>query len=235
MIMPRSFLWLSGWSVPASVWDEHISYWSEMGHGKVDFTSCKNKEELVPLVQEALSQLQEPVCVVAWSLGGMVALEVSNKFSRQIGSLCLVGVGTQFVRSDAYPYGWDQRILQRMKKQIEVNKSHVINQFDQNMFSPFKHDKKWQKVREETQPTPSLLAGLDYLIHFKVDPSMYLIDKPTFLLTGNLDQIISTEGAIHLHQSLPHSTLTIWKNAGHIPFWGQSHQFRQWIEESHAN
>jgi pimeloyl-[acyl-carrier protein] methyl ester esterase len=200
-----------------------------LNHDKIDFTHCENKEELLPLATEALYRLPEPVSVVAWSLGAFVALALLREASHKVHSLYLTGVGSQFVRTDEYPYGWDHRVLTRMKRQLEVNTSDVIRQFDENMFFPSQHDDTWQDLRKTIPSIPTLQAGLDYLLDFKMDPSLQQIKTAIFLLTGDIDQITPIEGATHLHQSLSPSRLTIWKEIGHIPFWTHPYSFHDWI------
>lgn len=228
--MPNSFLWLSGWSVYKEVWDEQISFWPQAVHQKIDFSMCTRKEDHLPQVQQALLQLPTPVCIVGWSLGAFVALELWNKTTHPRHSFYLTGVGSQFVRSDLYPYAWDQRVLKRMKKQLDINPAEVLQQFDKKIFSHGGHDEKWHKLRETTPSIASLHAGLDYLIDFTFEPSLNC-NTPTFLLGGEEDPITSSEGTIHLHQHLPHSTLTQWKDAGHIPFLTHPQQFHKWMRK----
>lgn len=232
MNTPRSFLWISGWSVPALIWDEHIVHWPEAVHEKIDFSQCTQPDDLPNLVIDTLLVLPEPVCIVAWSLGAFVTLEILNSVSSRIQSLHLVGVGSQFTHTEAFPYGWKQRILQRMKAHIKTNTAEVIQHFDQKVFSPSKLDKQWKQLRKKKLPVPALLCGLDYLQHFSID-RISQINLPTFLLAGENDGIILSKGTTHLHHLLPKSTLTFWRSTGHIPFWRNSHHFYNWIKNSY--
>lgn len=207
-------------------------YWPEAVHHKVDFSQCTKHDELLKTVSHALSMLPEPACVIAWSLGAFLALEIAQSVSNRIQSLHLIGVGSQFTHTKEFPYGWKQRILQRMKVQLEVNPDEVIHYFDQKLFSPAIPDAHWKQLRKPIPPVSSLVCGLDYLQEFDINRISH-INSPTFLLIGENDGIILSEGTNHLHQLLPNSTLTCWCNTGHIPFWGNAHRFYQWIKNSY--
>ncbi|WP_442600828.1 alpha/beta fold hydrolase [Paenibacillus sp. KN14-4R] len=235
-----TFLWLSGWSVHAQIWDEQVARWPEGRHLQVDFTGCTQLGQLFPLVEKALFSLSSsstPVIIVGWSMGAMLALELAAKHPDLVCALFLVGATGQFVRSDEAPHGAHERLLRRMRSQLTLDREEVLRAFDKSMFSKSEVslglDQIWAKDRADQVPTSiqSLEIGLDYLSQYKMYPQLESIRTPTFLLNGHADIICSSQGALQLFESLSTCECTIWEEAGHVPFWTEQERFYKWMQE----
>jgi pimeloyl-[acyl-carrier protein] methyl ester esterase len=233
-----SFLWLSGWSVPANVWDIQTSYWPHIFHKKVDFYRCKTEHDIISSTLEAFKQLPTPIYVIGWSLGAMVALELAHICSKQIQILFLIGGTPKFIRNPLLsPYGWNRRVLQKMKEKLYYDKKAVISSFHQQMFSSMEKNQgvytAWKnEMREQLPTTENLIAGLNYIYSFQAYDYLPSLQIPVFLLTGNEDIICPPEASQQLSKAIPQGYLTIWEKVGHIPFWTNSNQFYQWMKES---
>ncbi len=228
------FLWLSGWTSPACIWDPMIASWPNAQHTKVDFLDCSTVDELRKKVETPFRE-EKNLVVVGWSLGSMIALETAERFSKKIVAMFLVGSTSQFVRQSKKQIGIDPRQLIWMKKRIARSPENGLSAFDQQMFSPLEKqagwDRKWRdSMRNKSPSRTSLLAGLQYLQEFCFSPKGKPISCPTFLLSGGKDVICPPSGALALSQKLPFAKLEIWQEAGHLPFWTFPQDFHLWLK-----
>lgn len=234
----KAMLWLSGWSVPAEIWEEQLRFWPEYAHETIDFNQCHHVEEMRHLLLTAYHKLPAAqVIIIGWSLGAMIALEQASLFDERLQALFLVGGVERFIRSMTNPHNWDQRILKRMKKQLDHQPNRVLQNFDQKMFSSAEiehgYDSAWKKtVRNRLPQTEPLKVGLDYISQFDVSAIAHQIQVPVYLLSGDEDVICPKSSAQHLASKLLHGKLTIWENTGHVPFWTQPERFHLWIKEA---
>jgi len=168
-------------------------------------------------------------------MGGMLALEWARTVPGRVRGVLAIGVTDQFVRSPRSPDGWDERVLRRMERLLTDDPAQVLANFDRRMFSSAEKKEGWldqwcQSCRNQQQPDVSgLLVGLDFLRRFSFLDSP--LSVPVFLLHGEDDAICPVSGARRLARTLPKAELTVWKGAGHLPFWTQPERFHFWLKE----
>jgi pimeloyl-[acyl-carrier protein] methyl ester esterase len=233
-----SVLWLAGWSAPFSVWQPVIDRFFRDNplarHQLVDaHTLLEGGRGMSPQAHDWLAD--GPWWVVGWSMGGMMALEWARSVPDCVRGVFAIGVTDQFIRSPRSPDGWDERVLRRMERRLPDDPAQVLADFDRRMFSPAEEKAGWpdrwcQSYRNQQQPDVSgLLVGLDYLRRLS------FLDSPlpvsVFLLHGEDDSICPVSGARRLARTLPKAELTVWKDAGHLPFWTQPERFYFWLKE----
>ncbi|MDR6224776.1 alpha/beta fold hydrolase [Desmospora profundinema] len=224
-------LWLSGWSIPATIWRESVQSFPAGKQRTIDFNQGGDS----PLVsaEQALYLLQPPVTVIGWSMGAMVALELALRHPQWIDRLILIAVTDQFVRDQNREHGWDLRVLRRMKKQLHLHPAETIASFDQRLFSPDSPDDPWRRqIRgSRAHALAGLVAGLEYLEQFRFPPHLASeITQPVYLLHGENDAICHPESGRRLALTLPQAEWTLWKDTGHIPFWTRQEAFKHWLE-----
>jgi pimeloyl-[acyl-carrier protein] methyl ester esterase len=232
-----SFLWLSGWSVSAEIWKPVIHRIPGVRHEAIDFCDCEHREEILSKALRAFQSLNSSRVILAgWSMGAMAALELALKFPDRVQALLLTGATGKFIRSKGEKFGWDERVLKRMKVSVSSSPGQVIEAFDQRMFSASELEagrlNQWKKLyRQHLPPVSSLLSGLEYLEHFSVYPAARGIQVPVYLLTGEEDAICPARDAKYLEQHLRYGELTVWEKTGHLCFWTEQDRFHQWLEE----
>ncbi|SFJ26417.1 alpha/beta fold hydrolase [Thermoflavimicrobium dichotomicum] len=231
-----TFLWFSGWSVPAAVWQEIIQPFPDFRHALIDFNDCPDVEAIREKGKQAWENItSSSAIIVGWSLGSLVALELAAMDQKKIQAMFLVGSTVQFVRSSVFSHGCDPRQLEWMKRQLVKKPEQVLSAFDGQMFSVSEREagflENWSRWRgSEIPAVDALKAGLDYLKQFQMDHLFHDIDVPVFLLTGAEDDICPLKGAQVLAEKLPRAELTVWEQVGHVPFWTRPSAFTDWIK-----
>lgn len=218
-------LWLSGWSVPASVWDGVLPRIPGVRHLTWDWQ--QGSDHPVTHAERRLRSLRPPVTVIGWSLGAMVALELAQRHHQRINRLILIAATDRFTRN------WHPRVLQRMKKELYRQPIQLLQSFDERLFAPGKPDEEWMQHIRGRDPlhTDRLVAGLEYLEHFRFSREQAaLITQPVHLLHGFHDTICAPDDGRRLALQFPHAEWTLWETAGHIPFWTHPKRFQEWLE-----
>lgn len=229
-----SFLWLTGWSVSEEMWRPYRERFPRAEHQTVSFNECGQMSEIVSTALAALEKFTHPTIVVGWSMGAMVALELAQLAPTQVKMVVAISATGRFVKQERQGVGWDERVLQRMKKQLQLSAEQVLTNFDERMFSESEQARgcveEWKRVfRQEIPPIASLQAGLDYLQHFSLEGGVPR--QKIYLLSGVEDTICSVAGAKQLANQLPDAQLTIWEGVGHVVWWTEAERFQQWLEE----
>lgn len=231
-------LWLTGWSVPPSVWEPFVDRFCRdhlhSRHRLVDVHALLEKGSGWSL--ESDDWLADgPWWLVGWSMGGMVALEWARTAPDRVRGVFAIGVTDQFVRSSRSPDGWDERVLRRMERRLSDDTERVLVDFDRRMFSPAEEKAGWldrwrRSYRSQDRPDVSqLLTGLAFLRRFSFSDGT--VSVPVFLLHGEDDVICPVSGAKRLARILPKAECTVWKDTGHLPFWTQPERFHSWLKE----
>ncbi|GGE03383.1 transporter [Marinithermofilum abyssi] len=230
---PWDMLWIPGWSVPPSVF-RNVQQGFPARHHEVSFLHAARGEEILSTVVEAVENVKEPVHLVGWSMGGMAALAAAACLPERVASLCLIGAVPRFVRTPDSLWGWDLRVLERMKQQLRRDAAGVLTAFDKRMFSRQERGeetyRQWRENRE-LLPVESLEAGLNFLEHFLLPSHLRRCALPIHLLHGEQDGVCPVQGGKALADLLPRVTWTVWEGTGHLPFWTQPVRFQQWLKE----
>ena len=165
------------------------------------------------------------VCLVGWSLGGMVSLKLAATLKGRIGRLVLIGTTVRFVQSGdfkaAVPKDIVKRIHDRMKKDFEG----TLKWFYRFCFSP--HERSRGEFGEVLKllgdfitplNAPALLAGLELLMELDIRHVLADITAPTLIIHGADDRICPPQAADFLKNGLKDSRVRLLKEAGHAPF-----------------
>jgi pimeloyl-[acyl-carrier protein] methyl ester esterase len=166
---------------------------------------------------------REPVVIMGWSMGGMLALELALANPEQVTGLILIGTSPTFVSSDRTK-GWPERAVTRMKRTLTKDADVTLAQFQQAMFAESEAESadEFHEARSHTGAMdfspPGLSAGLDYLIGFDQSANLSDLACPVLWIHGAEDSICPV-GCLDAVPS-DHQKLIIPK-AGHAPQWSR--------------
>ncbi len=138
----------------------------------------------------------EIICL-AWSMGTLDAIELSNKI--KLDKLILLAPTLSFTRT------MRPIILKKMKKRLEIDKEGCLKDFTLNSFySKEKALKFWKINREKVLniPTVDLKKGLDKLINKEVEIERREIK--TVIVVGEKDKIIPFENSKEVIEGYTH-------------------------------
>jgi len=218
----ETILWLPGWGFQAEVFAAlDAAFPCDSIFCSVNWQALEKTEDMLTRAKTILNTVEGKVLVVGWSLGAMVALELAFECPEKVSRLVLFSPTSSFIKRDSYEYGWDERVLKRMKKQLRRDVDQVLVDFEAAMFSQSEKNNYLKKIQTicSRDHEQSLATGLDYLLETDLRENIKIIMQPMLLIHGSEDTICPEEASLYMKQHAAGEVRRIiLDGAGHIPF-----------------
>ncbi|OPH57865.1 alpha/beta hydrolase [Paenibacillus ferrarius] len=237
-----TILWLSGWSMPDTVFDRIRLLLPEYHHLSVDYSEAETPEKMLLQTEIAVenylrtSALHGPLLIGGWSLGALLALRLAAKGFGD--GLVLFAATARFTRSkEEGNRGWQDVYVRKMMTGVVQDRLAVETKFRQLMFT----EAEWEAHLGESLPpigswaTPALIAGLQILRSEEILSQLLNIYCPVLLVHGTEDRICPYGAVSELLAQLPKAKLLPIHACGHVPFLGREEriadELRRWWHE----
>lgn len=217
---------LHGWAANHHVYDDFRQYLPNVpllapdlpGHGhdqRPEFDAARFADELA-------AQLDAPANIVAWSLGGQVALQLAVRHPDKVASLCLCATFAKLLQDTDYPEGLVQSKLLGMIPVFQADYAKTMTQFLQLqiLYTPERKaaiEAILPAVTAFAAPT-ALESAQRYAQHADLRAALVGIKAPTLCVYGNKDTITPPRLGEYLHTHLPNAQLLLIDKAVHAPF-----------------
>ncbi|CAN7478711.1 alpha/beta hydrolase [Peribacillus frigoritolerans] len=230
---------LPGWGMEKEAFQPLIKPLSDAFNlSFVDWSDMKALNDFEERVIDTIASIDGPVYLLGWSLGSLVSLELSSSFRERIKGFILFGATSRFTTGENYSFGWDPRMVERMKKQLQRNKEKTLTSFYEAMFSDAEKEAGFYHpftkiILSEFHGDDvfSLLIGLDYLLQKDVRARLHLIKAPLLMLHGREDKICPLEASSFIKENLGgKAEVRIIEGAGHIPFFTKPEECMEHIK-----
>lgn len=173
-------------------------------------THCIDYANNTDFEEQVIAELRHhtPCHLIAWSMGGMIAINCWEALAKHVAALSLIAVPDRFCG----PNNQSRERLDQMIASLEANPARELKRFWRSAAPrgyrppPAKLDPHW------------LRQGLDYLGAFDAAAQARLIRVPTTIIQGSDDPICLSTAARALQQLLPQAQLHCIDGAGHSPF-----------------
>ena len=227
--MRDNLLLLSGWGATCKVWDPIIPAleqrcqvkcvappWIQQDEPKLTLAELEHYVD-----QLSLSLMNQRTRLVAWSLGGLIAIHIARKYSDLIDQIIFIASAPQFVASDNFPYAIDEIWLENFINEFNRNPQVTWTKF---IALQAKDDKfKMDTIRflkgncqfDQLDLKESLL-GLKLLQEQKLMNDMQNLACKMAFIHGEKDAVLSFRAAQQAAASAECEFQMI-KNAGHAP------------------
>jgi pimeloyl-[acyl-carrier protein] methyl ester esterase len=190
------------------------------------------------------NHLKEPYCLLGWSMGGQIALEMYKQSKKRcdlparlaakragkagmgdakcdhnhIGSLILISTTPKFVGSDDFPVGMNKAVFNKFKKGINEHAESSMDDFYDLLFSKNEDSGKYiGDLKKQTPPQKMLSACMESFEKSDERSVLPKIEVPTLIITGDSDRIVDPKASMFLLQEIKNSALKVFKGAGHAP------------------
>jgi pimeloyl-[acyl-carrier protein] methyl ester esterase len=248
-----TILWLTGWSMPDTVFDRLRELMPDFHHVSVDYSEADSLEKMLLLTETAGENMRSsdisagktrdfrgPLLIGGWSLGGFLALRLAIKGFAD--GLVLFAATARFTRSiEEMDRGWADAYVKQMIIEIKKDPQAVETKFRRVMFT----EAEWEAGLGKRFPligswtTPALIAGLQILRSEEVLSGLPEIKCPVLLVHGTEDKICPYNAAAELAAQLPQAELLSIPDSGHAPFLGRedeiAEKLRRWWDEQKDN
>lgn len=165
--------------------------------------TCASWADHVAAPEALLDGVEGPVLLVAWSLGGQLALAAAAARPEKVAGLVLFSTSARFLAAKEHP-GASPRALARMRRKLATDAGAVLEDFSLNCFSPAADHPGRPRWREEAAsfPVGVLDAGLEFLGRVDLRGALPPPSVPALVLHGREDQVVPADGGIALAKAL---------------------------------
>jgi pimeloyl-[acyl-carrier protein] methyl ester esterase len=174
---------------------------------------------------EALdAQFGEPVAVLGWSLGGIIAQYWAARSPRKIGRLILMASTPCFTEREDWLFGMASETLQQFAAELEKNHAATLRRFLALQVRGSENERELlMALREQLfsrgeSALSALRGGLDILREADLRESLPDIAQPTLAIAGQRDKLTPPEASYYLAQVMPNARVVEIKGAAHAPF-----------------
>lgn len=206
MTFSSKTLLLSGWTQPADALvhlaDDAVLF---------DYSGCKNPDEAI----EALKTIK-PTHVVAWSMGGQLALRAMAAGALTPKHLTLIAAPQRFVGE----YGMGEETFRLFRESYAADPARTKTRFHGLIA---KGDARMREVMEMLGHHPKVedvarwLPWLDDLGAYDFSQTTLASAVPILIIHGMNDHIVPHAQGEKLARLLPNATLNSWAKVGHAP------------------
>jgi pimeloyl-[acyl-carrier protein] methyl ester esterase len=239
-----TILWLTGWSMPDTVFDRLRLLLPDFHHISVDYSDADSPEEMVLLTETAARNFlssggstcktsRDPLLIGGWSLGGLLALRLAIQDFAD--GLVLLAATARFTRSkEELDRGWADTYVRRMIRGLIKDRQAVECEFRQLILT----EEEWENNLGKSLPpigswtTPALITGLQILRNEECLSQLSMITCPVLLVHGTEDKICPYGAVSELIAQLPQAELLTIPASGHAPFFGReahiADELRRW-------
>jgi pimeloyl-[acyl-carrier protein] methyl ester esterase len=229
---------LHGWGLHGGVWrdaahalaaDHRVISVDLPGHGhSATVPGAFTLDDFATAVAEILPPHS---CLIGWSLGGMVAMQLAARFPDRVGRLILVATTPRFVTGTDWDHGLAPDVLDGFAARLRADPAGTVRQFLALQVLGGE-DERGTLVRLRTlvsaapPPHPAALeAGLAVLRDATLLPLLERINQPVTLIHGRRDTLIPWAAARALRERLPQAELHLLPGAAHAPFLSHADEF----------
>lgn len=239
---------IHGWGLNSAVWQPCLAALQESFQViTVDlpgFASNKAYQpepySLVAIADAIAHAVDKPAVYIGWSLGGLVASQITIMQPEKVLGLVTIASSPQFVERDNWP-GIKENVLALFHQQLAEDTAKTISNFlkIQAMGSPnVRQDIKKIRdlVMQYEQPERQVLDdSLRLLETSNLTEQLQNISAPFLRLYGKLDGLVPKRVITLIDALAPNSQSHIFEQASHAPFISHQEEFlailNKWLDE----
>jgi pimeloyl-[acyl-carrier protein] methyl ester esterase len=176
------------------------------------------------IVSELSAQLDEPINVCGWSLGGMVALRWAMRAPEKVKRLVLVASTPCFAWREDWPSGMATETLQQFAAELERDHAATLRRFLALQVRGSANERELLadlRARLFSRGEPDINAlrgGLAILRDADLRGELASIRQPVLVIAGERDKLTPPQASHYLAQTLPAARAVEIGGAAHTPF-----------------
>ena len=224
--MQKNILLLTGWGATCTIWEWIIPALDGRCQINCVPPSWEQKKEFGSLseldiyVNNLAKSLHSPVQIIAWSMGGQIAIRLASRYPELVSSICFLSSVPVFVSEDDENEGIDFDWFCAFERDFEKSPLSTLKKF---LVLQVKNDEfakqTLQKIKSESSFDQYDFAeckfGLDLLKINSMDDLLKLTCEKYFI-HGDADAVVNINSAVHA-ANLSNSACYTIQGAGHAP------------------
>ena len=219
-------VYLHGWGLHGGIWSETLAALPGTapdlpGFGAVPAVTPYTAETLADALAETLA---DPVHLIGWSLGGMVALALAARHPDKVAKLVLVGASPAFVNRPGWDHGLAPEVLAGFADSLRLDYRATLLRFlslqarggdaAREVIGRLR-----ETVFQRGEPDAATLAvGLDLLRDVDLRAIASDIRCPALVVHGGYDMLCPAAAGRWLADRIPGARFALRERAAHAPF-----------------
>ncbi|OQM34092.1 alpha/beta fold hydrolase [bacterium endosymbiont of Pedicinus badii] len=237
----KKLVFIHGWGINSIIWSKILKFFSKnFLIYTIDIPGYKKNfidasfEELCDLIKK---KIPKNAILLAWSLGGLFAIQCINQKKDDFLGCILVCCSPYFIEKENWS-GVSEKIFLQFENRVKTNRLQSIEKFlllnfikTKNCVHKFKKSKKDFLQKQYIPCKRTLLQGLDIIKNCDLRNSLKNIDIPLLRIYGRLDFLISEKCIKNIDVLVKKSKKKVFFLSGHAPFISEKEQFVSVIEK----
>ncbi len=232
---------LHGWGMHGGIWqstaerfaDNHEVHVVDLpGHGE---SSPPDSFTLDNVVDQLDAKFEQPVTVIGWSLGGIIAQHWATQAPHKIKRLVLVATTPSFAQRDDWDNGMPQETLSQFAAELEKNFAVTLRLFLALQVRGSEAERELLSVLREllfVRGEPHLKAlrgGLNILRDADLRSELPEINQPALVIAGQRDKLTPPAASHFMAQAMPNARMVEITGAAHAPFLSHQDKFVEYV------
>ena len=218
----RNIIIIGGWSSKKAYFERLISLLETKNNVfYIDFNDIDSNfnEKLINLVSD---NNLDSFDIIAWSMGGLVALSTYEILKDKIKSIIFISSMAKFCKSLDHKIGWNKRIVGFMINKLSMSYVDVLNDFNKNLLYNVDTFPFEVEILDNLQVN-NLEFGLKYLVNSDFRDKISSIECKTLIIHGENDTISPLLQGEYIFENLKSEKKLIKiDNCAHMPFYSHS-------------
>jgi len=176
------------------------------------------------IVSELSARFTEPVSVLGWSLGGILAQHWAARSPHKVDRLILIASTPCFTQREDWLFGMDSGTLQQFAAELERNHAATLRRFLALQVRGSENERellaalRTQLFSRGEPDLSALRGGLEILRDADLRASLPGIKQATLAIAGQRDKLTPPEASYYLAQVMPNARVIEIAGAAHAPF-----------------
>lgn len=240
--MKNEILLFTGWGATCDVWKPIIPALSEryqVDCHQPSWVMSKQKQYSLQdfdlYINLLADSIKNPVYIVAWSMGGLLAIALAKKFPQLVNKICFIASVPCFVAKGNPHAGIDYEWFQSFNETYDRQPLKALKRFQALQVQNDIHAKATLMKLKNICPLESYdLSECGYalavLAEINLQQDLYTLSIETSFIHGKNDAVINLQAARYA-ASATGSLLHIIETAGHVPQLSHTDQVLQVINQ----
>ncbi len=183
------------------------------------------------VVSELAEQFGEPVQVLGWSLGGIIAQHWALRAPQQVQRLVLVASTPCFAEQADWLCGMPRATLEQFAAELEKNHAATLRRFLALQVRGSEDERELLALLRERlfsrgEPDPhALRGGLEVLRNADLRGELAQIAQPLLAIAGERDKLTPPQASHHIAQAVQNGRVVEIAGAAHAPFLSHANEF----------
>ncbi|MEP7061751.1 MAG: pimeloyl-ACP methyl ester esterase BioH [Betaproteobacteria bacterium] len=197
------------------------------GHGHSPTIAPYTLDAIVDAVVDALPRdvgVVQPLAIVGWSFGGLVAQRLAHRYRGRVARLVLICTTPRFVNGAGWSQGVEPRVLAQFADELRVAYDVTIRRFlslQMQGLADARATLAQMRVQLDARPradAAALDAALAILQAADLRDAAPSLEMPTLIITGGRDALTPARAGTWLASAMPAATHAHIADAAHVPF-----------------